>query len=1006
MWLEKRLMFGTLALMAILSAGCTPSKSSGTSVSYSSSGACPQLASLRLQDTAVGSKEEADAIRTGALAVGNGMVSELCSELAASHDNNLAAVITEGAKVEMNAAVGSLIIVTDDGTIALKQKSSAKTSLTGSTKPAAQIVTGPIIRGAFLSLVHPKAALDEASQRTLLAKDIISGTSAALKEGSQGMTTAETLDAMSDMANAAVKALPEARLAGDNSKDSVAAVTITAVGSLPRAGIETESLGAGAQKLAEGAVSALNTPGFDPESLGSLTGEVTGSAIEGLTTAGLSAEKIIEAGAIESIIAGATSGLKKTDTSASNAVGALGSMAGAAVSVLSKVGMTSPELQKDALAAVVKSSMSGAQSLNGTTGETLANAMSAVASQAVLALTAGGFESNQIGTAISTIVQTGVSEISKNGVSSASSATNIASKLIEGALAGAGSLIQSGGLSNDQVTDVARAASQGAVEGLQSLQTAGIVTGDAVSVFTSSVVSSVSSGLEKSGADAAVVAQAQTDANTVVQSEAVQAQIQASAGAAEAVVTPTFSVAAGTYSAAFSLTISTTTTGASIRYTLDGSTPSSTNGTVYTSALSISSTKTVKAIAYKTGWSNSEVATISYTVNIPAFASPSTYATGQNPEGLAAGDLNGDGITDLAVGLYNGKGVSFLLGNGNGTFATKQDMSNSPNSAGTYSSILTASIAVGDINADGKADAVWGAWGNNFMSVLTNTTTTNATTLTFANNQPTGYNPGISGPRGVGIADFDADGLKDVVIGEANGNKLIIYLNQSGTVGTFVKYGTDWLWNPDSSVYSGNAHPWMVAVADFNADGKPDVVGGGGFAGIFSVMLNATTAAGTPSFQTANRINTGSALTCTNNSTVSISDFNGDGKPDVVASCPTAGTDKVAIFLNTTAANATAASFTVSSIDAGESLIAVTSGDINADGKADIVAIANTSPNALYVFRGNGDGTFAAAESHTIGTGTSPGRVLLVDVNADNRLDAVITNGATDQVTVFLNQTP
>lgn len=999
-------MFGTLTLMAVLSAGCTPPISSKGTVRYASSGGCSQVASLRLQDITVGSKEDADAIRTGALAVGNTMVFELCSELLASHDSNLAAVITEGAKVEMNAAVGSLIIVTDDGAIALKEDTSAKSRLTTASKPAAQIVTGPIVRGAFLSLIDPKLALDEASQRTVLAKDIVSGTSAALKEGSVGMSTTETLDTMSDIANAAVKTLPEARLAGDFAKDSVAAVTMTAVGSLPRAGIETENLGAGAEKLAEGAVSALNSPGFEPESLSSLTGEVTGSAIQGLSTAGLSAEKIIEAGAIESIISGATSGLKQTETSAADAVQALGSIAGSAVSVLAKVGLTSPELQKDALAAVVKSSMTGAQSLNGNSGETLANAMSAVASQAVLALTSGGFESNQIGSAISTIVQTGVSEISKSGISSASSATNIASKLIEGALAGAGTLIQTGGLDAAQVTEVARAASQGAVEGLESLQTAGIITGDAVSVFTTSIVSSVTSGLEKSGTDSTVVAQAQTGATTVVESEEVQAQIEANSGTAEAVAQPTFSVPAGSYTSVLSVAITTTTTGASIRYTLDGSTPSSTNGTLYSAALTITSAKTLKAIAYKTGWSNSEVATVSYTVNIPSFGASSTYATGVNPEGLAAGDFNGDGFTDLAVGLYNGKGVSFLLGNGNGTFAAKQDMSNSPNSVGSYTSILTASIAVDDINADGKADAVWGAWGDNFMSVLTNTTPTNATTLTFANNKPTGYNPGISGPRGVGIADFDADGLKDVVIGEANGNKLIVYLNQSGTVGTFVKFSTDWFWNPDSSVYSGNAHPWMVAVADFNTDGKPDVVGGGGFGGIFSVMLNATTAAGIPSFHTANRINTGTALSCSNNKTVSVSDFNGDGKPDVIAACPTAGPDKIAIFMNSTAANATAASFNVSSLDAGESLVAATSGDINADGKADIVAIANTSPNALYVFRGNGDGTFASAETYNIGTGTGPGRILLVDVNADNRPDAVITNGSTNQVTVLLNQTP
>ena len=50
--------------------------------------------------------------------------------------------------------------------------------------------------------------------------------------------------------------------------------------------------------------------------------------------------------------------------------------------------------------------------------------------------------------------------------------------------------------------------------------------------------------------------------------------------------TPTFSPAAGTYGSAQSVTITTTTSGATIRYTTNGTTPSSTVGTVYSSAVS------------------------------------------------------------------------------------------------------------------------------------------------------------------------------------------------------------------------------------------------------------------------------------------------------------------------------------------------------------------------------------------------------------------------------------
>ena len=79
--------------------------------------------------------------------------------------------------------------------------------------------------------------------------------------------------------------------------------------------------------------------------------------------------------------------------------------------------------------------------------------------------------------------------------------------------------------------------------------------------------------------------------------------------------TPTFNPAAGTYSSTQSVTISSATGGVSIRYTTNGTTPSSTVGTVYSSAVSISATCTLQAIAYKSGLSNSAVASGVYTIN-------------------------------------------------------------------------------------------------------------------------------------------------------------------------------------------------------------------------------------------------------------------------------------------------------------------------------------------------------------------------------------------------------
>ena len=83
-----------------------------------------------------------------------------------------------------------------------------------------------------------------------------------------------------------------------------------------------------------------------------------------------------------------------------------------------------------------------------------------------------------------------------------------------------------------------------------------------------------------------------------------------------AVATPTFTPPAGAYGSPQAVTISTTTAGASIRYTTDGSTPSSTVGTVYVNPVSVSSNLTLKAIAYKTGMTNSAVASATYVISV------------------------------------------------------------------------------------------------------------------------------------------------------------------------------------------------------------------------------------------------------------------------------------------------------------------------------------------------------------------------------------------------------
>ncbi len=98
--------------------------------------------------------------------------------------------------------------------------------------------------------------------------------------------------------------------------------------------------------------------------------------------------------------------------------------------------------------------------------------------------------------------------------------------------------------------------------------------------------------------------------------------------------TPTFSPVAGTYTSAQSVTISDTTAGATIYYTTNGSTPT-TSSTKYTAPVAVNSSETLNAIAVATGFSNSNVGAAAYTINVPQAATPTflpgagTYSSAQ-----------------------------------------------------------------------------------------------------------------------------------------------------------------------------------------------------------------------------------------------------------------------------------------------------------------------------------------------------------------------------------------
>ncbi len=153
----------------------------------------------------------------------------------------------------------------------------------------------------------------------------------------------------------------------------------------------------------------------------------------------------------------------------------------------------------------------------------------------------------------------------------------------------------------------------------------------------------------------------------------------------------------------------------------------------------------------------------------PAPGSP--IAVGGNPRGVSVGDFNGDGIADLAVANSNSDNVNILLGDGSGGFAPA---SGSPVTAGDG----PQGVVVGDFNGDGIADLA-----------LPNFSSANVSILLGDGSGGFAPAPGSpvavgSGPRSVAVADFNGDGIADLVVpnsSASNANILLNHVTQTAT---------------------------------------------------------------------------------------------------------------------------------------------------------------------------------------------------------------------------------
>jgi hypothetical protein len=361
-----------------------------------------------------------------------------------------------------------------------------------------------------------------------------------------------------------------------------------------------------------------------------------------------------------------------------------------------------------------------------------------------------------------------------------------------------------------------------------------------------------------------------------------------------------------------------------------------------------------------------------------AFANKVDFTTGTQPYLVCIGDIDGDGKPDLAVANGSSNSISVFRNTsvaGIVSFAAKVDFA---------TGAVPQSASIADIDGDGKPDLVVNNVNSNSVSVLRNTSTPGI--ISFAAKADFATGTGPSHP--VSIGDLDGDGKPDLAVANYNSNTVSVFRNTS--ISGFVSFAT-------KVDFGTGSQPLSATFGDIDGDGKSDLVVANHGSNTVSLFRN-TSVAGTISFAARADFTTG-----TNPYSVSIGDIDGDGKPDLAVANKSSTT--VSVFRNTSTSGA--ASF-ATKVDFATDLfpLSVSITDIDGDGKPDL-AVANYNSTTVSVFSNTstlGFINFSAKVDFT--TGAGPYSVSIGDIDGDGKPDLAVTNQGANSVSIIRQITP
>jgi hypothetical protein len=287
---------------------------------------------------------------------------------------------------------------------------------------------------------------------------------------------------------------------------------------------------------------------------------------------------------------------------------------------------------------------------------------------------------------------------------------------------------------------------------------------------------------------------------------------------------------------------------------------------------------------------------------------------------------------------------------------------------------LPRSIDVGDFNGDGKLDLVTG---NDIGGVDGD--------LTLVFGDGTGRFPTkkaviiqSSAPPTVSfvtVADFNKDGKADLLAGQASREGVVVLLGDGA--GNF----------PNQKFYVTGARPSAGAVADFNGDGKTDLAVTANFVGAVSIL----TGDGAGGFSAVGSFNAGPFPT-----SITTGDFNGDGRTDI------ATTNLVGSTVSILLGDGSGAFAPPAGYDGGgQGLASIAAADFNGDGFLDL-AVGNENVGNVLILQGDGAGHFSAASNY-IGGAYAALSLSAKDLNGDGMPDLIVGYRDSSSVASLLN---